>query len=133
MKNINKLISLLIAIQNYSKDIHYNCIGKEAYSWHLLADRIQENISEYIDRIKEYLLGSDINPLSSKEYLEMAFAIIPDIEKDTILSFTKMQNLIVSTLSLIDETKLDKAGDNLISEIADNLKNSNGIINLVIS
>lgn len=133
MENLNKLISLLIAIQNYSKDIHYNCIGKEAYSWHLLADRVQENLSDYIDRLKEYMLGCDISPLSSKEYLANAIEIIPDIQKDIILSFTKMQNLIVGTLNVIEETKLNKAGDNLISEIADNLTNSNGIINLVIS
>lgn len=130
---MNELIISLIAIQNFARDIHYNCIGREAYSWHLLADRIQENISDYIDRIKEYMLGSDTQPLSSKVYLESAIAIIPDIDKDTKLSFTKMQNLIVATLNIIESTKLDKAGDNLISEIADNLKNSNGIINLVIS
>jgi len=133
MDNINDIIASLIAIQNYSKDIHYNCIGKEAYSWHLLADRVQDNLSEYIDRLKEYMLGCDINPLSSKEYLSRAMEIIPDIETNTILSFTKLQNLIVGTLNLIEETKLNKAGDNLISEIADNLTNSNGIINLVIS
>lgn len=133
MNNINDIIASLIAIQNYSKDIHYNCIGKEAYSWHLLADRVQENLSEYIDRLKEYMLGCDISPLSSKEYLSRAIEIIPDIETNTKLSFTKLQNLIVGTLNLIEETKLNKAGDNLISEIADNLTNSNGIINLVIS
>lgn len=133
MDNINDIIASIIAIQNYSKDIHYNCIGKEGYSWHILADRVQDNLSDYIDRLKEYMLGCDINPLTSKEYLSRAIEIIPDIERNTILSFTKLQNLIVGTLNLIEETKLNKAGDNLISEIADNLTNSNGIINLVIS
>ena len=39
--DINKLISLLLAIYNYAKDIHYNCPGESFYSNHLLADALK--------------------------------------------------------------------------------------------
>lgn len=130
---MNELIAYLVAIKEFSKDIHYSCIGFEAYSWHLLADRVQENINDYIDRAKEYLLGTDEKPLSSKEYLEEALRHIPAVHNETIENFKELQELLYKTLNIIEEMKFDKAGDNLISEIADNLRNSNGIINLVIS
>ena len=132
-EQIDNLIVSLIAIDNFSKDIHYSCVGLEAYSWHLLADRVQENLGDYIDRLKEYLLGIDEKPFASKEYLLRAIDYIPPLEINTIKNFNKLQELILSTLENINEAELDKSGDNLVSEIADNLRNSNGIINLVIS
>lgn len=131
--NIDSLIVSLIIIKEFSKDIHYSCIGFEAYSWHLLADRVQENLGDYIDRLKEYLLGIDEKPWSSKEYLITATSFIPKLEINTISNFKKLQEIINKTLNDINKTQLDKAGDNLVSEIADNIRNSNGIINLVIS
>lgn len=132
-EQIDNLIVSLISIKEFSKDIHYSCIGHEAYSWHLLADRVQENLDDYIDRLKEYLLGIDEKPLSSKEYLGTSISFIPKLDVNTINNFKKLQEIINKTLDDINKTQLDKAGDNLVSEIADNICNSNGIINLVIS
>ncbi len=50
----NKLITYLLAIANFAKDIHYSCHGEAFYGKHLFADRIQENISEFIDQIKKF-------------------------------------------------------------------------------
>ena len=78
MDNINKLIAYLLAIANFAKDIHYSCKGDAFYSKHLLADRIQDSIYDFIDGIKETcLLGNDILPLPSGEYLAKAMNL-PD-------------------------------------------------------
>ena len=49
------LISYLVAICNYSKDIHYNSKGSAFYSKHILADLVLDGLDEKIDDIKEDL------------------------------------------------------------------------------
>lgn len=131
MKNINKLIILLIAIQNYCKDIHYNSKGEAFYSKHLLVDRVQENISENIDKIKElFFLADDKEPLSSKEYLISASKLIPDIASDDKESFNRLLGLLLITIKDIESLKdLTKGEENLIGAIAEDLQASIGLIN----
>lgn len=91
MEKINKLIAYLIAIANYAKDIHYSCKGEAFYSKHLLADRIQDGLYDFIDQIKETcLLGNDILPLPSGEYLAMAMNLLPPLENDDKKNFQAM-------------------------------------------
>lgn len=134
MENINKLIEYLIAISNFAKDIHYNSKGDAFYGKHLLADRIQENLSEYLDQIKEvFFLASDKEPLPSGEYLSRATSLIPEIALEDKANFKSMQNLIVVTLQHIEGlTDLTKGEENLIGAIAQDLQNSLGLINLQI-
>lgn len=130
MEKINKLIVYLMAISNYSKDIHYNAKGEAFYSKHLLSDRIQENINGYIDSIKElFFLPTDEMPLSSSEYLKQASEMIPQIEKYDKDSFINLFNLIIEALKLIEEIEANKAEENLLGEIAQNLQISIGLIN----
>ena len=130
MEEINKLIEYLLAIANYSKDIHYRSKGSAFYSEHLLADRISENIYDYIDSIKEvFFLAADKEPLKSSEYLKKASELIPEI-KDDKQSFKSLSVLIVTTLQHIEELKdLTKGEENLIGNIAENLQTSLGLIN----
>ena len=132
MESINKFIEYLIAISNFAKDIHYNSKGEAFYSKHLLADRIQENLSEYIDQIKEiFFLASDKEPLPSGEYLSRATSLIPEIAPEDKANFKSMQNLIVVTLQHIEGlTELTKGEENLIGAIAQDLQNSLGLVNL---
>lgn len=132
MEEINKLIEYLIAIQSFSKDLHYNCKGESFYSKHLLADRIQENISEHIDQIKEvFFLAGDNEPLLSGEYLSRATSLIPQIANEDKLNFESMQNLLVITLQHIEGLDdLTKGEENLVGNIAQDLQNSLGLINL---
>lgn len=132
MEEINKLIEYLIAIQSFSKDLHYNCKGESFYSKHLLADRIQENISEYIDQIKEvFFLAGDKEPLPSGEYLSRATSLIPQIANEDKANFESMQNLLVVTIQHIEDLEdLTKGEENLVGNIAQDLQNSLGLINL---
>lgn len=130
MSQINDLIILLIALQNYAKDIHYNSNGDAFYSKHLLSDRVAENIDDYIDNIKETIILARIGkPLSSSEYLKRASEKIPTISNDTE-NFNKLRLLILETLSLIEKIDDMSVGEsNLIGNIAENLQNSLGLIN----
>lgn len=131
MEKINSLICSLIAIQNFCKDIHYNCKGEAFYSKHLLADRIQENIYDNIDKIKEVcFLGTDEEPLKSSEYLTKASKLIPDIKEDDKESFKELRKLIIESLKILNSIKSSTKGeDNLYGNIAEDLQGSLGLIN----
>ena len=132
MEKINNLICYLIALQNYSKDIHYNTKGDAFYSKHLLVDRVQENLSDYIDSIKEvfFLGGMSKEPLPSYEYLKKASELIPKIEKDDKKSFQNLIKLLIKTIQTIETIKtVSKGEENLLGTIAENLQSSLGLIN----
>ena len=131
MEKINNLICSLIALQNFCKDIHYNCKGDAFYSKHLLADRVQENIADYIDRIKEVaILGNDEKTLPSGEYLSRATSLIPEIDEDDKKNFKSLENLIINILMQIQQIdSATKGEDNLCAAIAEDLQNSLGLIN----
>lgn len=128
---INNLIWHLMAVQNYSKDIHYNCKGDAFYSKHLLADKIQENISEYIDNIKEiFFLAKGLLPKASKYYLTESAILVPNIEKDDKKSFERLQELILDTLQKIEEVNATTKGENsLLDSISQDLQQSLSLIN----
>ena len=130
MENINNLICFLITLQNFCKDIHYNSKGEAFYSKHLLADRIQENISDYIDRIKEVcILGRNEQTLPSWEYLTAATGLIPEITENDTQNFKSLASLLTSILALIEQIESSKGEDNLIAAIAEDLQNSLGLVN----
>lgn len=141
MDNFNKLIAMLTAVANYSKDIHYTVVGSGMYGKHLLADRVQENIYDYIDSIKEVcFLGRGEYPLPSASYLGMAIEHIPSIEADDYSNYTSLQLLLVSTLKQIEDmsrqgimTQLSQGETNLLGGIAENLQNSLGLVTLQVT
>lgn len=135
MENINKLICYLLAIANFAKDIHYSCKGEAFYSKHLLADRIYDGLYEFIDSIKETcLLGNDILPLPSGEYLAMTMNLLPLVETDGKKNFQNMQKLLIDCLVLMQEMLQDKdtprAEVSLIDGIAQDLQQKLGLVNL---
>lgn len=131
MENVNKLICALIALQNFCKDIHYNAKGDAFYSKHLLVDRVQENISDYIDRIKEvFFLPAGKEPMPSGEYLKKAADMIPAIEKNDKDSFKHLATLLTNALKQIEKLKeLTKGEENLTGTIAEDLQTSLGLVN----
>lgn len=127
---IDNLIVYLMTISSYAKDIHYNCSGENFYGNHLFADRINENLSEYIDQIKEIiLLGHGEKPLGSDVYLKRAALGIP---KD--ISFGQMSELLLNALILIESIEggsISKGDENLLGAIAQDLQNNIGLINIM--
>lgn len=132
MEKINQIISYLYAIANFAKDIHYSCYGEAFYSKHEFADFIQDGIYNYIDLIKEVcLLGNEISPLSSIEYLRSAADIIPlRLENDDKKNFENLKELLIETLSLLEQTtELTRGENNLLDDIAQNLQQKLGLVN----
>lgn len=135
MENINKLICYLLAIANFAKDIHYTCRGEAFYTKHLLADRIYNGLYDFTDRIKETcLLGNDILPLPSGEYLAMAMNLLPAPEQNDKKNFEHMQKLLIDCLVLMQEMLQDegtpRAEVSLIDGIAQDLQQKLGLVNL---
>ena len=134
MEKNNKLICYLVAIQNFAKDIHYSCGGDAFYGKHLLADRIYDGLDDSIDGIKETcLLGNDILPLPSGEYLAMAMNLLPALEQDDKKNFEAMQKLLIDCLVLMQEMLQEKdtprAEVSLIDGIAQDLQGKLGLVN----
>ena len=131
MDKINNLIAGLLAIANYAKDIHYNSKGDSFYAKHLLADRVQENLPDYIDRLKEVcLLGNNEAALSSSEYLRKAIILLPEISNSDKDNFKRLAELVITNLALIEHlSELTKGEENLVGAIAEDLQNSLGLIN----
>ena len=131
MNKMNEIIAMLLAIKNFSKDIHYNCKGDAFYSKHLLCDRIADNIDEFIDSIKETIFMARIEEmLTSKQYLGKAIQRIPDLGNDDRESFRRLDFLITNTLSIIEELDNMSTGEaNLLGNIAENLQNSLALLN----
>lgn len=127
-QDIDNLIVHLLAIANYAKDIHYNCSGPNFYGNHLFADRFIGDIYEYIDQLKEIcLLGHNLKPLHSSEYLAQASAIIP-----AGADFKTMRSLMVDTLVIIENTRdISRGDENLIGAIAQDVQNNVGLINIM--
>ena len=125
---IDNLIVHLMAISHYAKDIHYNCSGANFYGNHLFADRIGENLADYIDQLKEIcLLGHQLKPLRSNIYLYRVSDVIP-----LSISFRVMKNMLIETLDLIENIKeISKGDENLLGAIAQDIQNNVGLINIM--
>ena len=133
-KKNNKLICYLIAIQNFAKDIHYSCKGDAFYGKHLLVDRIYDRLDDFIDGIKETcLLGNDILPLPSGEYMARAMNLLPALEQNDKKNFEAMQKLLIDCLVLmqemLQETDTPRAEVSLVDGIAQDLQGKLGLVN----
>lgn len=129
MRNaVNKLIFLLLAIKEYSKYIHYSAKGDEFYAVHKLMDFIIENYDGYIDEIKEVcLLGNGIIP--AEDYLRQAALLVPAKSTDTKENLKKLIQLIKNTRNCINGIEeLDKADENLLGAIDQDLKQKYGLL-----
>lgn len=126
---IDLLIEYLMAIENFAKDIHYNCVGANFYGDHLFADRIADGMSDYIDQLKEIcLLGHGFKTLHSGEYLMRASELI-----SLDINFENMLKLLMACLKHIEAIEnISKGDENLIGAIAQDIQNNVGLINIML-
>ena len=134
MDNVNKLIAYLEAIAAFAKDIHYTCKGDAFYGKHLLADRIQDGLRDFIDSIKETcILGNNLLPLPSGEYMAMAMNLLPPVETDDKKNFENMKNLIENALvhmqRMLQDEETARGEVSLVDGIAQDLQGKLGLVN----
>lgn len=133
---MNKLISYLVAIKGFAKNIHYTTHGSAFYGKHIFADLISDPIDEYIDSIKEICLLGHLpdgeRPLETSAYDAMAKDLYPDLsETDDSANFKNIQDLIMLALNHIEALEnLSRGEENLIGAIAEHLQKMNGLLNL---
>lgn len=129
MEQINKIIFLLLALANFSKDIHYTCNSIEI---HKFMDDIYDGLYDFIDEIKEKcILAGEELPLPSAEYMIKATSYIPPVDKDTNKNLIQLKMLIISNLNELELIPDLSSGEtSLFDNISDNLQGKLGLLNI---
>lgn len=130
MEKYNLLISMLIAISNYAKDIHYNVKGSAFYGKHLFADVILDGLDEACDDIREnILLGNGVEPLHSSKYLRAAAELVPPIAPDDRTNFVMMKGLVDRVRGMIKGMEAPSRGANsLLDSIGEHMDKMAGLL-----
>lgn len=77
------------------------------------------------------LLGNEIEPLPSGEYLSRATSLIKPITDNDKTNFDNMKDLLVDALAIMDEMKdMTRAESSLIDNISQDLQQKVGLVNL---
>ena len=125
MENINEVISYIVAITSFAKDIHYNNVG---YADHLLADRVVEGI-DIADDIKEQMIIAEKQmPLASKEYLKKAEKLIPDIKEDNRENWLALADMFEDLKNVVEVVKANKGGNALMDNLAQAVNTSRALL-----
>ena len=131
---MKQIISYLIAIRSLAKGIHYRVMGDSFWGNHLLADRIVEDLDDFVDEIFEnYYLGKSEDAPQQKEIMEEVTSIIPLVNDDIGRNFKALDDLILGCLAelqMIAEANQDLTlGDNdLMGRISSDLQKKHGFI-----
>ena len=130
MEQYNLLVSLLIAVSNYAKDIHYNVKGSAFYSKHIFADLILDGLDDACDDIREnVLLGNGVEPLHSSKYLRAAAELVPPIAPDDRTNFVMMKALIDRIRVMIKDMEAPSRGANsLLDSIGEHMDKMAGLL-----
>ena len=134
MEQFNLLISMLIAISNYAKDLHYNVKGSAFYSKHIFADLILDGLDEACDDIREnVLLGNGVEPLHSSMYLRAAAELVPPITPDDRTNFIMMKAFIDMVRGMIKDMESPSRGAaSLLDSIGEHMDKMAGLLFLQI-
>ena len=130
LKPFTDLIVMLMAIANYAKDIHYTCAGQAAYSKHLFADLLQDDLYDFIDDLKENAyLGQQKYPESSRVYLLAAARMIPSIDVEDKQKFEMIAELIDETRTMLEQIEAPTRGvGSLLDNICEHLDKCSGLL-----
>ena len=130
MKVFDDIIVMLMAIANYAKDIHYTCAGQAAYSKHLFADLLQDDLYDFIDDLKENAyLGQQKYPESSRVYLLASARMIPSIKVEDKEKFLLMAELIDETRIMLEQIDAPTRGvGSLLDNICEHLDKCSGLL-----
>jgi len=113
-QDYDKLLGRLMALGNYAKHVHYNSAGQPFYGLHLLADRIYEEKSGHLDRLRENVyLGAEELPPDAIALTELSLPFLPNVSIDNKVMLTALYRLLKETINFIED--LDKKETRAIS------------------
>jgi len=89
---MQEILILLIAIKQYIKQYHWQA---KSYQEHILADKLEEGLEDYIDEIAELSIVAELSEkqVKAKDLLEQAAQCLGNEDKADLLS---IMNLFVS-------------------------------------
>ena len=127
------ILVYLLAIEKTAKGIHYLCKGQNFFSDHLLADRIQDGLDEFMDEIQEiYYLGKEEDAPQPSQVLASAGAMVPELTDDIEEDFKKLEKIMLSCIDEIETaSKLTATtcGDNdLLGRIGSDIQQKHGFV-----
>lgn len=124
MGNILEIIDLLLALKLLSEETH---LLSTSYSDHLLAEKIQEDLDESIDALKEisiYCLGA-MEVASAKRSFKAANSYLEKVEQSDSIEqrFSYLKEIIDKCLSYCAtfETKKDIGLQTIVGDISRDL------------
>lgn len=133
---MERLIIYLTAIAGLAKDLHYTLSGESFYGNHLLMDRIQDDLYEFVDEIKEnYFMYLGIKVPSAREIFLKSAELLEkpktvSEKKRTLLEYMK------DAIYLCDEEskkeKYDCGDSDLLGRIASKMKNNVALLRKVV-
>lgn len=112
-----------------SKQLHYDASGATFYGNHLLFDRIDENLLDFVDEIKEnFYMANDIPvPTAADIISTMSNQILSVNTPETLSETIKMA---IENCNLLDESgELESGEVDLIGKIANALMKKLGFLN----
>ena len=127
------ILVYLLSIEKTAKGIHYLCKGSNFWADHLLADKIQDGLSDFMDEIQEIAyLGKEQDAPQPAQVLASAGALVPKLDEDIEEDFRKLDKLILSCIDEIEtSSKLEAitSGDNdLLGRICADIQQKHGFI-----
>lgn len=131
---MEQVISYLIAIERIAKGIHYETFGDKFYSDHLLADRIVDGLSDFVDEIFEnWFMGKGDDVPQQNDVLRVATSLIPTIEGDLETDFDLLDRAIIQCLSLLEveaktNDELTVGDSDLLGRIGSDLQKKHGFV-----
>lgn len=130
-----KLIVLLEVIRARAKDLHYILKWHSFYGNHLLADRVQEDLGDFIDQIKEtYFMARQLDiPRNEKIYADVAKEL-DNMKEYSILELAEKVKLtiyFIETMLRDTETPFTAGDNDLIGRISSNLQTSYALLSHV--
>lgn len=76
---MKKLISLLELVRAIAKDIHYDFVGENFYSVHQLMDKVQDELTDFQDEIKEnYFMCNELPVPTFKSMYEECLSLMKE-------------------------------------------------------
>lgn len=133
---MERLIVYLTAIAGLAKDLHYTVSGESFYGNHLLMDRIQDDLYDFVDEIKEnyfMYLGREV-PSAREIFLKSAELLEKPktVGEKTRTLFEYMKDAVYLCDEEAKKEKYDCGDSDLLGRIASKMKNNVALLRKVV-
>lgn len=124
-QNLNSLVANLVSFRLEAKNAHWNSKGPSFYQFHLLFDRIYDELDDLIDRLAEKMKSMNMRVLGSIENIN-SVNLLPssnniNLPIDFCSYLLNCINLVRAQNDLIIEETKDQSLLNILADIQETL------------